>query len=90
MDTFPDSQLHPLNHNLLELEVIYLSNDSDSKRVSEDSLKEGTSSSGSLEALLSGFNREVNHVEVPIPHPILTEKEIQDNQQIKDCVKSFI
>lgn len=77
MGTSLDSHIHPLNHNHLEPEVISLSNDSDSKRVSVDSLEGGTSSFGLLEALLLNFNGEVNQVDVSMPHPVLTEEEIQ-------------
>lgn len=44
-----DSHLPPLGHNHLEQEMIPISDDSDSKRVSGNSMEEGTFSSGSLE-----------------------------------------
>lgn len=48
--TSPDSHLPPLGHNLLELEVIYVCDDSDLERVFGSSLEKETSSSDSLEA----------------------------------------
>lgn len=77
----PYSHLPPIDHDHLELEFISLSNYSDIERVSEDFLERGTSSSGSLEALLADVGGEVNHVEVLMPHLILIEEEIQDYKQ---------
>lgn len=70
--TSPDSHFPPLNHGHIELELISLFDDFNSERVYEDSLKEGASSSDSLETILSNVGREVNRVEVPIPPPIFT------------------
>lgn len=59
MGTSPDSHLHPLDHNLLELDFITLFVNFDSERVFGDSLEERISSSGSLEALLSNIEGEL-------------------------------
>lgn len=50
MGTSPNPHLPSPGRNHLKLEIIPLSNDSNSKRVSRNSLEEETSSSGSLEA----------------------------------------
>lgn len=46
-----NSHLLPISHDHLKPEVISLTNDSDSERVSSYSLKGGTSSSDSLDSL---------------------------------------
>lgn len=66
MKTSLDSHLPPLDHGRLEPEAIPLFDDSNSSRVSGDSLEEGSSSPDSLEAFLSDIDKEVNHAEVPV------------------------
>lgn len=68
--------LHPLCHNHLEPKIISLSDDSDLERVSRNSLGEGTSSSNSLENLLSKIGIKVNCEEDPFPPHLLFEREI--------------
>lgn len=46
------------------------------KRVSEDSLEEGASSSNSLEAPVTNAGGTVNRIKVPMLPPVLTKEEI--------------
>lgn len=47
--------------------IVNLVSDSDSERVSRDSIVERASSSDSLEVVLSNVGGEVNHAEVHMP-----------------------
>lgn len=71
-----DFHLLPLGHNYVEPKIILLFDNSDSERVSGNSLKEGTSYFGSLEAFLSNVGGEVNRAEVLMPPRIFFEEEI--------------
>lgn len=55
--TSPNSHLPPHDHDHIEPTITPLYEDSDSERVFEDSLDEGTSLSCSLESPLSNFGR---------------------------------
>lgn len=59
METSPDFHLHPHNSNHLEPKSIPLYDDSNSERVSGNSLKEEISSYGSLDALIQTLVEEL-------------------------------
>lgn len=90
MGILPDSHIPPTDHDHLKLKVISLSDDSDLERVYGISLEEGTSSSISLDSILSNVGGEVNINEVCILHSILIEEKIQANLQRGDHAKMYI
>lgn len=88
IETSPDS--HPfLYHHHLETKVIPLSDDSDSKRVYEDSQEEDFSSFDSLVSLLSYVGGEVPHAEVLMPPSILIKEETQTNWQMREHTTNY-
>lgn len=84
-----DSHIPFLDHDHLETEVIPLSDDSDSKRVYEDSQEEDFSSFDSLVSLLSYVGGEVPRAEVLMPSSILTEEETQANRQMREYTINY-
>lgn len=70
--------------------IIPISDNSNSERVSRDSLVEETSSSGSLDELISNVGKGINRVEVLMPHHTLFEKKVQANRQMRERVNYYI
>lgn len=90
MGTSPHFHFLPPSCNHLDPEIISLSDDFDLERMSGNFLEEGTSSSGSLENLLSNVGREVTHAKVPLPPRVLSGEEIHANHQRREHAKNYI
>ena len=71
----PNGSHHPShNSDHVGLEIISIYDDYGSKGMSETSLEEEASSSGSLDTLISNVGGRKNHGEVHMPPPILSEE----------------
>lgn len=72
MGSSPNSHVPSFGSNHIGPEVIPIFDNFNSERLSEGSLEEETSSSCSLDALISNVDRGINRVEVPMPPYVLS------------------